>query len=164
LTLDGELRGLLEPDADPIEAVLRAALHADFRPIRWAIVRGPVHRGRGGATHRVGTAFMMARHEMEAARDSHERLVILSGDEAADELLADLNPILADLLDGLTERQRTIARLAILQQLRQSEIADRLGVRAATISVSFSRARLRSLQRLVSGIRRVYANAIIGGP
>jgi RNA polymerase sigma factor (sigma-70 family) len=158
------LQGLLEPDADPIEAVLRAALHSDFRPIRWAIVRGPVHRGRGRATHRVGTALMMARHEMEAARDSHERLVILSGDEAADELLADLNPILADLLDGLTERQRTIARLAILQQLRQSEIADRLGVRAATISVSFSRARLRSLQRLVSGIRRVYANAIVGGP
>jgi predicted DNA-binding protein (UPF0251 family) len=48
--------------------------------------------------------------------------------------------------------------LALIEDLRQSEVADRLKVRRATISVSFSRARVRSLQRLVAGIRRVYAS------
>jgi DNA-directed RNA polymerase specialized sigma24 family protein len=74
-----------------------------------------------------------------------------------DELLADLCPALADLLEDLTGRQRLVARLALIDDLRQSEVADRLHVRRATISVSFSRARIRSLQRLVAGVRRVYA-------
>jgi predicted DNA-binding protein (UPF0251 family) len=63
------------------------------------------------------------------------------------------------MLDGLTERQRTVARLALIDEMRQSEVADRLKVRRATISVSFSRARVRSLQRLVAGMRRVYASS-----
>ena len=63
------------------------------------------------------------------------------------------------MLDSLTERQRTVARLALVEGLRQSEVADRLNVRRATISVSFSRARVRPLQRLVTGIRRVYSSA-----
>ena len=75
-----------------------------------------------------------------------------------DELLAYLCPALADLLDALTGRQRLVARLALIDDLRQSEVADRLSVRRATISVSFSRARIRSLQRLVAGIRRVYSS------
>ncbi len=75
-----------------------------------------------------------------------------------DELLAELAPALVDMLDGLTERQRTVARMALIDDLRQSEVADRLNVRRATISVSFSRARVRSLQRLVAGIRRVYSS------
>jgi DNA-directed RNA polymerase specialized sigma24 family protein len=65
-----------------------------------------------------------------------------------------------DLLDGLTERQRTVARLALIDELSQSEVADRLRIRRATVSVSFSRARVRSIQRLVAGIRRVYASGL----
>jgi DNA-directed RNA polymerase specialized sigma24 family protein len=95
---------------------------------------------------------------MVEARTGHERLVIVTGQADVDALLADLTPALVDMLDGLTQRQRTVARLALIDNLRQSEIADRLKVRRATISVSFSRARIRSLERLVAGTRRVYAN------
>jgi DNA-directed RNA polymerase specialized sigma24 family protein len=82
----------------------------------------------------------------------------MTGQAEVDALLADLAPALVDLLDGLTPRQRVVARLALIEDLRQSEVADRLRVRRATISVSFSRARVRSLQRLVAGIRRVYTS------
>jgi DNA-directed RNA polymerase specialized sigma24 family protein len=75
------------------------------------------------------------------------------------------------MLDGLTERQRTVARLAVIDDLRQSEVADRLKVRRATVSVAFSRARIRSLHRLVAGLRLVYArngraagDAAVAGP
>jgi DNA-directed RNA polymerase specialized sigma24 family protein len=93
---------------------------------------------------------------MDGARASHERLVILTGESSVDVLLANLAPALVDLLDGLTERQRTVARLALIDDLRQSEVADRLKIRRATVSVAFSRARVRSLQRFVAGMRLVY--------
>jgi predicted DNA-binding protein (UPF0251 family) len=51
-----------------------------------------------------------------------------------------------------------VARLALLDGLRQSEVAERLGVRRATISVSFGRARIQSLAGLVAAIRRVYGS------
>ena len=84
--------------------------------------------------------------------------MIVTGRTEVDALLAELAPALVDMLDGLTDRQRIVARLALIEDLRQSEVADRLHVRRATISVSFNRARVRSLQRLVAGIRRVYAS------
>jgi RNA polymerase sigma factor (sigma-70 family) len=158
-TQGDELQGLLKVDADPLMAVLFAALCSDARATRWAIVRGPIDRGRGPATQRTGAAFLAARSVIIAARESHERLAIVTGDEAADALLADLTPALMDLLDWLTPRQRLVARLAVVDGLRQSEVAERLGVRRATISVSFSRARVRSLKRLVDGIRKVYGSA-----
>jgi DNA-directed RNA polymerase specialized sigma24 family protein len=102
--------------------------------------------------------FVAARSAIAEARAGHERLVILTGQPDVDALLANLAPALVDLLDGLTARQRTVARMALIEDMRQSEVADRLNVRRATISVSFNRARVRSLQRLVAGIRRVYAS------
>jgi RNA polymerase sigma factor (sigma-70 family) len=162
-TQGDELQGLLAPDADPLGAVLRAALGSGGRRMRWVIVRGEVDLdatgGKAPATERSGPAFVTARTAIEAARTSHERLVILTGRADVDALLADLAPALVDMLDGLTERQRAVARLALIEDLRQSEVADRLKVRRATISVSFSRARVRSLQRLVAGMRRVYTDA-----
>jgi DNA-directed RNA polymerase specialized sigma24 family protein len=130
--------------------------------MRWVAVRGEVDpdptEGRAPAMERTGHAFVVAREAMVEARTGHERLVIVTGQADVDALLADLTPALVDMLDGLTQRQRTVARLALIDNLRQSEIADRLKVRRATISVSFSRARIRSLERLVAGTRRVYAN------
>jgi DNA-binding CsgD family transcriptional regulator len=75
-----------------------------------------------------------------------------------DLLLDDLAPVLADLLVGLTARQRTVARLALVDGLRQSEVAARLNVRRATISVSFSRARVQALRRQADAIRRVFSD------
>ena len=162
-TQGDELQGLIEPAADPFVAVLHAALGPEGRRMRWVIVRGETDAdttgGKAPATEWTGPAFVTAREAIETARTGHERLVILTGRPDVDALLADLAPALVDLLDGLTSRQRIVARLALIEDLRQSEVADRLQVRRATISVSFSRARVRSLQRLVAGIRRVYASA-----
>jgi DNA-binding CsgD family transcriptional regulator len=174
-TQGDELQGLLAPDSDPLEDILRAALAPGGRRMRWVVVRGQVDpdatEGKAPATERTGAAFVRARAAIDAARTGHERLVILTGDTDVDELLADLAPALVDMLDGLTERQRTVARLAVIDDLRQSEVADRLKVRRATVSVAFSRARIRSLHRLVAGLRLVYArngraagDAAVAGP
>ena len=160
-TQGDELQGLLEADADPIAAVLRAALGPEGRRMRWVVVRGPADpdaTGDAPATERTGPVFVAARSAIAEARAGHERLVILTGQPDVDALLANLAPALVDLLDGLTARQRTVARMALIEDMRQSEVAARLNVRRATISVSFNRARVRSLQRLVAGIRRVYAS------
>jgi DNA-directed RNA polymerase specialized sigma24 family protein len=118
-----------------------------------------VDRGEGPATQRTGQAFLAARETIEAARSGHERLVVRTGRSDVDELLADMTPALVDLLEGLTARQRAVARLALIEGLRQSEVAERLGVRRATISVSFGRAKVQSVQRLVAAIWRIYASA-----
>jgi DNA-binding CsgD family transcriptional regulator len=164
-TQGDELQGLLRIDADPLTAILVAALAPGTHPIRWAIVHGGIHAGRGPATERTGDAFLKAREVVTTARTSHDRIVIITGDGYADDLLADLTPALSDLLDSLTIRQREIAHLALIDGLRQSEVAERLNVRRATISVAFGRARARSIQHLVDGIRKVYASAFQGdGP
>jgi DNA-binding CsgD family transcriptional regulator len=153
-TQGDELQGLLRREADPLEAVLRAALAPGMRPMRWVVVRGAVDPGEGPATQRSGRAFLDARRTIEQARAAHERLVIVGGEPSADELLADLAPVLADLLGGLTPRQRYVARLALVEGLRQAAVAEKLGVRRATVSVSFARARIHSMSRLASAIRR----------
>ena len=122
----------------------------------------PLASVRPPATQRTGRAFVGARDAIEAARAGHERLVIVTGRSEEDYLLAGMTPALADLLEGLTQRQRDVARLALIEGLRQSEVAERLGVRRATISVSFGRARVQSVQRLVAAIRMVYASAGAG--
>jgi DNA-binding CsgD family transcriptional regulator len=158
-----ELQGLLAPDADPLMAVLRAGLTPAAVPMRWLAVRGAVERADEGAAGETSGArpaqatLAATRAAMDEARLGHQRLVLRTGVEATDTLLADLAPVLADLLIGLTPRQQTVARLALLDGLRQSEVAARLGVRRATISVSFSRARVHSLQRQADAIRRLFA-------
>jgi hypothetical protein len=152
-----ELQGLLAAESDPLVAVLHAALGPASRPVRWVCVRGCVDPGEGPALERTGQAYAAAHEAMKSARAVHDRLVLRTGRDDTDELLADMTPALADLLEGLTARQRVVARLALIDALRQSEVAERLGVRRATISVSFGRARIQSLAGLVAAIRRVYA-------
>ena len=148
------MQGLLSPDADPLVAVLRAALGPSSRPIRWACVWGGVDQGEGPATQRTGQAFLAAREEIVAARSARERLVIRTGNPGADRLLEGMTPALADLLDGLTDHQRVVAGLALLDGMRQAEVAERLGIRRATVSVAFSRARVNSIGRLCGAIRK----------
>jgi RNA polymerase sigma factor (sigma-70 family) len=163
-TQGDEIQGLLKPDADPIEAVLRAALGPSARPVRWVAIRGPVDPGEGPATRRNGTAFIAARKAIEEARARHQRLVVVTGKPDVDALLADMTPVLADLLAALTARQREVTRLAVVEGLRQSGVAERLGIRRATVSVSFTRARVQSIEHLVSAIRTVYSTGVTDGP
>jgi DNA-binding CsgD family transcriptional regulator len=157
ITQGDEVQGLLVATADPLLAVLHAALRAKPRPIRWVCIRGAVDPGEGSATQRTGSAFLAARAAIEAARAGHERLVIRTGRADADELLDGMTPAMADLLYALTPRQQAVARLALIEGLRQSEVAERLNVRRATISVSFARARVTPLARLAAAIRMAYA-------
>lgn len=130
--------------------------------MRWAVVSGRVAQGEGPATERGGDAFLTARSLIETARRQRDGLLMVTGAERVDPLLADLAPVLAELLRGLSTRQRTVARLALLDGLRQADVADRLDVSRATVSVTFGRAGVRSIDRLASAIRRVFAMAVPG--
>jgi predicted DNA-binding protein (UPF0251 family) len=160
-TQGDEVQGLLQATADPLVAILHTALGEGSRlPVRWACVRGAVDPGDGPATQRTGPAFDAARAAITAARTARERLVIRTGRTDADELLDGMAPAMVELLVTLTARQRVVARLALIEGLRQSEIAERLKVRRATISVSFARARVTPLARLASAIRRTCVIAV----
>lgn len=154
-TQGDELQGLLPLSADPIGLVLRAALHPDAVDMRWAIVGGAIEPGSGPATERTGPAFLVARARIEQARARRDRLVIGVDARAVDALLDELAPLLGDLLAELTDRQRELARLMLVDSLRQSEVAERLAVSRATISVMADRARIRRIQGLADVVRRI---------
>ena len=160
-TQGDELQGLLGIDADPFGAVLRATLHERALPMRWVIVAGRIEPGRGPATERTGPAFLDARRLLDHARARRDGLTVHVGDGRSDDLLAELAPLLGDLLADLTERQRAIARLMLVDGLRQSEVAERLEVSRATISVMADRARIRRIDGLLEVLRRLVAEGVI---
>jgi DNA-binding CsgD family transcriptional regulator len=157
-TQGDELQGLLAPGVDPTGVVLRAGLHADRRPMRWAIVAGDVDPGSGPATQRTGAAFLRARERLEEAAARRDGIVVESGHAPTDELLDDIAPLLAELLGDLTDRQRVVARLILVDGLRRSEAAVALKVSRATVSVAADRAHVRSIGRLASAIGRAFAD------
>ena len=161
-TQGDELQGLLAPAADPTIAILRSSLHPEAVPMRWVVVAGDVDPGHGPATQRSGPAFIAARERLAVAAARRERLVIVSGDAATDELLDGLAPLLGDLLGDLTDRQREIAWLILVEKLRRSETAERLHVSRATISVAADRAHLRSIGELARVVRTMLARATMG--
>jgi DNA-binding CsgD family transcriptional regulator len=156
-TQGDELQGLLAPTADPLLAVLHASLHPQRHPMRWVIVAGDVDPGTGPATQRTGPAFLRARDRLAEASKRGDNLLMSSGDPHTDSLLDRLAPLLAELLGDLTERQVAIGRLLIIEGLRQSEVADRLHVSRATVSVATDRAHIRSITRLASSLRELFA-------
>jgi len=156
-TQGDELQGLLAPDADPLLAVLRASLHPDRHPMRWVIVAGEIDPGTGPATQRTGPAFLRARDRLAEASKRGDNLLMSSGDVYTDSLLDRIAPLLAELLGDLTERQVAIGRLLVIEGLRQSEVADRLHVSRATVSVAADRAHIRSIIRLASVLRELFA-------
>lgn len=159
-TQGDELQGLLAPPADPTIAILRAALHPEALAMRWVIVGGSVDPGRGPATQRSGPAFIAARERLEAAVARRERLAAVSGDPGTDQLLDGVAPLLGALLAELTSRQREIAWLLLVDGLRRSEAAERLGVSRATVSVAADRAHLRELGDLAGVVRTLLARAM----
>ena len=162
-TQGDELQGLLAATADPTIAILRAALHPDAVPMRWVVVAGAVDPGHGPATQRSGPAFIAARERLTTAAARRERLAVVSGDPATDELLDGIAPLLGELLADLTDRQREIAWPILVEGLRRSEAAERLGVSRATVSVAADRAHLRSLGSLARVVRTLLARATMSG-
>jgi RNA polymerase sigma factor (sigma-70 family) len=159
-TQGDELQLLLGPGADPFQAVLRAALRADARGLRWAVVSGDVLPGSGPATERTGPAFHEARELLERAKTRRLGLLATTGDPSADALLDELGPVLASLLEELTDRQREVARLILVDDLRRAEAADRLGVSRATVSVIAARARVRHLAALATALARTFREGV----
>lgn len=159
-TQGDELQGLLRTSADPLGVVLYATLQDAASPMRWVIAAGEIEPGRGPATQRTGAAFLDARALLESDGVRRDLLRIRVGAEPADALLADLAPLLGDLLADLTTRQRAIARLMLVEGRRQAEVAERLHVSRATISVMAERARIRRLSGLVGALRRIIADGV----
>ena len=164
-TQGDEIQGLLVPAADPFLAVLSSMLHprtgvGSVPPMRWVTVLGHVDDGRGPATHRTGEAFLRARALLGQARDDRDGLLCQTGDKSADAYLAGTTPMLAAIIEQMTDRQRHIARLALIDGLRQSEIAARLDVSRPTVSVSYARADVRNVSRLLEAIRRIWADGV----
>jgi len=159
-TQGDEIQGLLTVTADPMVAVLRAALHPHAMPMRWVIVAGRIEAGRGPTTQRTGPAFLQARELVAEAKKRRQDLLVRSGDAATDELLDDIAPALAALLGGLTDRQRAIAQLILVDALRQSDAAQLLGVSRPTVSVAVERARIREIAGLARATRRLLAQGV----
>jgi hypothetical protein len=158
-TQGDELQGLLASTADPFAAVLLGALHEDARPMRWSIALGPVAPGSGPATERAGEAFLRARDGLVAAKLHREGLVVTTGEPGADRLLGDLAPLLSELLAELTPSQVRIARLMLIEDLRQADVADALRVSRATVSVAHARGHIRSIDRLLDALRGIMGAA-----
>jgi len=161
-TQGDELQGLLASAADPIPAVLRAALHPEAKPMRWVVVAGDVDAGRGPATQRSGPAFIAARERLAVATARRDLLSVSSGDPSTDELLDGTAPLLGELLADLTDRQREIAWPILVEGLRRSEAAAQLHVSRATISVAADRAHLRGIAELARVVRTLLARATMG--
>jgi hypothetical protein len=156
LTQGDELQVLLAPGADPFAGVLRAGLRSDAEPMRWAIVAGEVDPGTGPAIERTGPAFLEARERLERAKVARQALVARTHDPDADGLLDDLGPLLPALLSDLTDRQREAARLLLIEGLRRADVADRLAVTRATVSVLADRAHVRELGGLQHGLATIF--------
>jgi DNA-binding CsgD family transcriptional regulator len=155
-TQGDELQGLLVPSADPLEAVVRASLRSDRLPMRWVVVGGAVEEGTGPATQRSGPAFLEARELVTTARRRRDSLAMRTGDPETDELLDGVGPVLGRLLDELTDRQREVARLLLVERLTQSAAASRLGVRPPTVSVAAERARVREIAGLRAAALKLF--------
>jgi RNA polymerase sigma factor (sigma-70 family) len=164
-TQGDEIQGLLAPAADPFHAILLSTLrpHTGTEAVprmRWVTVLGHVNPGEGPTTHRTGDAFVRARGLLGQARDERDGLLCVTGDPTADAYLAGTTPVLAAIIEDMTDRQRHIARLALVDGLRQSEIAERLDVSRPTVSVSYARADVRNLSRLVTAIRAIWSDGV----
>ena len=160
-TQGDELQALLDPDADPFRAVLIGSLHEAAMPMRWAIAAGRIVAGRGPATERSGEAFLRARASLDEAKARRDLILASTGEPGADRLLDDLVPVLGEMLRSLTPRQRRVASLMLVDGLRQAEVAERLRVARATISVAHARGAIRSIDRLVTAIGTIFRAGVL---
>jgi DNA-binding CsgD family transcriptional regulator len=137
----------------PLDAVLVSclgrALERAATRVRWGI-------GTGGDE---ASAAQQAAEALERARAHGATLGFATGDAWRDAMLADLGLALVALLDDLTPRQAEIAGLMLVDGARQAEVADRLGVSRATVSVAVARGRFAA----IAGARRAI-EALLDGP
>jgi DNA-binding CsgD family transcriptional regulator len=155
----GRIVGLLAPGIDPLRPVLVGSVGDGAVRLRWGIAQGALASGRGGIARRARALTAGADDAIDLGRARRDHLVVRTGVEGADRLLDGIAPLLVELLDDLTDRQRTVARLILLDGLRQSDVADALGVSRATVSVMVGRGRIRSVERLAGAIRAVMSAA-----
>ena len=69
-------------------------------------------------------------------------------------------PVLASLIDRMTDRQREVLHLQAIDRLRQEAIADRLGVSQPAISGVLARAGARDVARLTAAVRTLLKDGI----
>jgi len=155
----GRIVGLLAPGADPLRAVLLGAVGDGAMGIRWGIAQGTIESGAERIARRAASLTVLADEAIAIGRARRDRLIVRTGVAGADRLLDGIAPLLVELLDDLTGRQRTVARLILLEGLRQADVADTLGVSRATVSVMAGRGRIRSVERLAGAIRAVMTAA-----
>jgi hypothetical protein len=164
-TQGDEIQGLLPIDADALSPILDAMLQPHDRPggaphMRWVIAAGRIDPGEGPATRRTGEAFLAARALITEAHRDGDALRCATGDRAADALLDDVAPVLASLIDRMTDRQREVLHLQAIERMRQEAIAERLGVSQPAISGLLSRAGARDVARLTAAVRTLLSDGI----
>jgi DNA-directed RNA polymerase specialized sigma24 family protein len=136
------LRPARPPEPDhPFAALLDAWLDPATPAARWAVV--------------VGDAAL-ARAVLDDRQTRRDLLIVRTGQPDADALLADLSPVLGRLLDDLTPSQRRVARLVLVEGLRQADAATVLGISRASVSVAHARAHLREIGLLLRAIRAAW--------
>jgi DNA-directed RNA polymerase specialized sigma24 family protein len=121
--------------------------------MRWVIAAGRIDPGEGPATKRTGEAFLAARALITEAHRDGDGLRCATGDAQADTLLDDVAPVLASLIDRMTDRQREVLHLQAIEGMRQEAIAERLGVSQPAISQLLARAGARDVARLTAAVR-----------
>ncbi len=140
---DRPIRGPARVDADePFLPLMDAWFDPATPPARWAVVVGD------GSD---------AEAALDAAAAARDLLVVRTGDPDADALLADLSPVLGRLLDDTTPSQRRLARLILVDGLRQADAADVLGISRASVSVAHARARIHEIGLLLRAVRACWA-------
>jgi hypothetical protein len=164
-TQGDEIQGLLPIDSDALTPVLDAMLQPHHRPdgappMRWVIAAGRIDPGEGPATRRTGEAFLAARALITEAHRDGDGLRCRTGDPAADGLLDGIAPVLASLIDRMTDRQREVLHLQAIDRLRQETIADRLRVSQPAISGVLARAGARDVARLTAAVRTLLRDGI----
>ena len=136
-----EVRGSVDAD-DPFVALLDAWLDPTMPAARWAVVVGVDEDVRAA---------------LDVAAARRELLIVRTGSEDADALLADLGPVLGRLIDDLTSSQRRLARLRLIDGVRQADAAEVLGISRASVSVANGRARIHEIDLQLRAVRACWA-------
>lgn len=138
------------PGHGPFRILLAAWLAAP-RGSRWAVIAG----SSGPAGETVG----VAREALAGSARPGFRIAVRTGDPGRDRMIGGLVPSLAALLGNLTDRQRLVAGLLLVERRRRAEIATILGISRPTVSVMVERAHLPEIDALVVTLDELVAGA-----
>jgi hypothetical protein len=164
-TQGDEIQGLLPIDADALTPVLDAILrpHGGSEGVprmRWVIATGAIDPGEGPATRRTGEAFLLARRLITEALRDGDGLRCATGSPRTDDILDGVAPVLASLIERMSDRQREGLHLQTIERLHQEAIAERLGITQPAVSGLLARAGARDVARLAQVVRTLLAEGI----